>query len=76
MTDGAAARSAGPGVKPSSDQSSGPSSEPSSEPGKAALWMLGSLASFTLMAIAGRELASDLNSFQILFWRSVIGLAI
>ncbi|MGD1868304.1 MAG: DMT family transporter [Neomegalonema sp.] len=76
MTDGAAARSAGPGVKPSSGPSSDPSSGPSSEPGKAALWMLGSLASFTLMAIAGRELASDLNSFQILFWRSVIGLAI
>lgn len=42
----------------------------------AALWMIGTLASFMLMAIAGRELAGELSTFQILFFRSVIGLLI
>ena len=33
--------------------------------------MIGALASFSSMAICGRELAEDLNTFQILFWRSM-----
>jgi drug/metabolite transporter (DMT)-like permease len=40
------------------------------------LWMTGALASFCLMAIAGRELAGGIGTFQILLSRSVIGLAI
>lgn len=40
------------------------------------LWMTGALASFCLMAIAGRELVGGIGTFQILFSRSVIGLAI
>lgn len=40
----------------------------------AGLWMSGALVSFLLMAIAGRELSAELNTFQILFFRSVIGL--
>ncbi|WP_299198730.1 DMT family transporter [uncultured Amphritea sp.] len=40
----------------------------------AALWMVGALLSFMTMAIAGRELSDELNTFQILFFRSVIGL--
>lgn len=43
---------------------------------KAALWMVGALASFTTMGIGGRELAGDLTTFQILFWRTVVSLAI
>ena len=43
---------------------------------RASLWMLGTMSAFTLMAIAGRELSSDLNTFQILFFRSVISLVI
>ncbi len=42
----------------------------------AALWMVGALFSFLSMAIAGRELSAELNTFQILFFRSVVGLMI
>lgn len=42
----------------------------------AGLWMSGALLSFLSMAIAGRELYAELNTFQILFFRSVIGLVI
>ena len=42
----------------------------------AALWMLGTLVSFMAMAIGGRELSDELSTFQILFFRSVIGLLV
>ncbi len=42
----------------------------------ATLWMGGALISFISMAIAGRELSAELNTFQILFFRSAIGLII
>lgn len=42
----------------------------------AGLWMVGALFSFLSMAIAGRELSAELNTFQILFFRSAIGLVI
>lgn len=41
---------------------------------KATLWMTGTLFAFTLMAVAGRELSSELNTFQILLFRSLISL--
>jgi len=41
----------------------------------AMLWMAGALFSFSLMAIGGRELADTLSVTQILFFRSLIGLA-
>lgn len=43
---------------------------------KAALWMLGALASFSLMAIAGRELSAELSTWQILALRSAIGVVV
>lgn len=43
---------------------------------KAALWTGGALLSFMMMAIGGREAAAELNTFQILFFRSVVGLLI
>ena len=46
------------------------------QPLKAALWMIGAMLSFSVMAVAGRELAPDLNTFQIMFLRSLIGLFI
>lgn len=49
---------------------------PSSSIFRAALWMSGALASFMAMAIGGRQLAADLSTFQILFFRSLIGLAV
>ena len=42
----------------------------------AALWMSGTLVSFMLMAIGGRQLSGQLSTFQILFFRSMIGLLI
>lgn len=42
----------------------------------AALWMGGALVSFILMAVAARELSSGLGTFQILFFRSLIGLTV
>lgn len=43
---------------------------------RAALWMVGALTSFTVMALAARELSAELNTFQILFFRSAIGLVV
>ena len=47
-----------------------------SQPLKAASWMAGAMVSFSLMAISGRELAANLNTFEIMFFRSLIGLVI
>jgi drug/metabolite transporter (DMT)-like permease len=49
---------------------------PASPIARAALWMVGALASFMAMAIAGRELAPALSTFQILLFRSLIGLVV
>ena len=43
---------------------------------KAGVWMLGAVVSFSLMAIAGRELGGELNSFEIMLWRSLAGIFI
>ena len=42
----------------------------------AAIWMIGAIFSFMAMALGGRELSSDLSTFQVLFFRSVVGLLI
>lgn len=42
----------------------------------AALWMTGSIAAFSAMAVAGREVAGQHDTFEIMFWRSVVGLVI
>ena len=47
-----------------------------SQPIKATFWMIGAMVSFSLMAISGRELAPELNTFEIMFFRSLIGLVI
>jgi len=43
---------------------------------RAALWMSGAIFSFMAMAIAGRELSAELTTFQILFFRSLVGLVV
>lgn len=40
------------------------------------LWMTGAIASFTVMAIAGRAVSLDLDTFEIMLFRSIIGVAI
>jgi drug/metabolite transporter (DMT)-like permease len=47
-----------------------------SNPIKAGFWMLGAMISFTLMAISGRSLADKLDTFEIMTYRSFIGIAI
>ncbi|KIN60949.1 Integral membrane protein [Sulfitobacter noctilucae] len=43
---------------------------------QAAIWMLGAIFSFTTMAIAGRELSAQFDTFEIMMYRSAIGLLI
>ncbi|MFN6951980.1 MAG: DMT family transporter [Albidovulum sp.] len=40
----------------------------------AAIWMLGSIAGFSAIAIAGREIGSRLDTFEMMLYRSLIGL--
>ncbi|WP_254446537.1 DMT family transporter [Ruegeria sp. HKCCD8929] len=44
--------------------------------GKAALWMTGAIASFSSMAIAGRELSAVHDTFEIMMYRSFVGILI
>jgi len=41
---------------------------------KAALWMIGSISSFSAMAVAGRELAGIYDTFEIMLYRSAVGV--
>ena len=47
-----------------------------STPLRAALWMIGAIVSFTGMAIAGRAVSFELDTFEIMMYRSIIGLVI
>lgn len=42
----------------------------------ATLWVIGALTSLCLMAIGARELNSQIGIFQILFFRSIVGLLV
>ncbi len=44
--------------------------------GLAALWMTGAIASFSSMAVAGRELSAAHDTFEIMMYRSFVGLLI
>lgn len=43
---------------------------------RAALWMIGSIISFSLMAISGREAGQVIETAELLTWRGVIGLMV
>jgi drug/metabolite transporter (DMT)-like permease len=43
---------------------------------RAALWMTGAILSFSSMAVAGRFVASELDTFELLMYRSIIGVVI
>jgi drug/metabolite transporter (DMT)-like permease len=43
---------------------------------RAALWMIGAIISFSAMAVAGREVSVHLDTFEIMTYRSLIGLII
>ncbi|MGY9036800.1 MAG: DMT family transporter [Rhodobacterales bacterium] len=41
---------------------------------RAASWMMGSITSFSAMAVAGRELGGHLDTFEIMMYRSLVGV--
>ncbi len=42
----------------------------------AALWMIGAILSFTSMAVAGRAVSFELDTFEIMMYRSFIGIGV
>ena len=42
----------------------------------AAYWMIGTMLFLSMMAISGRELGGDLDTFEIMTYRSLIGIMI
>ncbi|MFW8634594.1 DMT family transporter [Cribrihabitans pelagius] len=49
---------------------------PLSATARAALWMTGAVCSFSAMAIAGREAGLSLDTFEIMTYRSLVGLIV
>ncbi|KMW56924.1 Arginine/ornithine antiporter ArcD [Candidatus Rhodobacter oscarellae] len=45
-----------------------------SAPARAAVWMTGAILSFTAMAVSGRELAGMHDTFEIMTYRSLLGV--
>ncbi|THH38418.1 DMT family transporter [Aliishimia ponticola] len=43
---------------------------------RGALWMLGTIFSFSVMAVAGREASDVLDTFELMLYRSIVGLVI
>lgn len=43
---------------------------------KAAFWMIGAITSFTAMALAGRKLGTQYDTFEIMLYRSAFGLVV
>jgi len=41
-----------------------------------AIWMVGALASFMMMAVAGRELSDTMHTLQIVWMRSIFGILV
>jgi len=42
----------------------------------AALWMIGAIVSFSAMAVAGRAVSFELDTFEIMMYRSLIGMIV
>ena len=49
---------------------------PEPRPLLAAVWMIGAIFAFSSMAIGGRAVAHELDSFELMMYRSYIGLAV
>ncbi|MEM1430812.1 MAG: DMT family transporter [Pseudomonadota bacterium] len=50
--------------------------QPQARPLLAAAWMTGAIASFSAMAVAGRAVSLDHDTFEIMLFRSLMGVAI
>ena len=61
---------------PSSDADTLPGTEATYAPFRAALWMVGSLVSFVIIAVAGREASRELDTPQIMLLRSLMALPV
>jgi len=48
----------------------------SSDPRRAAIWMIGALLSFSMVAITGREAMRSIGALELLFWRAGTGLLV
>lgn len=46
------------------------------DPAKAALWMVGAILAFSTLAIGGREVAPELDTFELMMYRSFIGIVL
>ena len=53
-----------------------PSDADEPQPLRAAMWMLGAIVSFSSMAVAGRAVSSTLDTFEIMTWRSLLGIVL
>ncbi len=49
---------------------------PEIQPLKALYWMTGAVVSFVAMAVAGREISAELNTFELMLYRSIIGFIV
>jgi drug/metabolite transporter (DMT)-like permease len=47
-----------------------------SQPVQAAIWMIGAVVSFTAMAIAARAISFELDTFEIMLFRSLVGIIV
>jgi drug/metabolite transporter (DMT)-like permease len=47
---------------------------PEPRPGLAVLWMTGAILSFSTMAVAGRAVSFELDTFEIMMYRSFVGV--
>lgn len=43
---------------------------------RAAAWMIGAIVSFTTMAVAGRAVSTELDTFELMLYRSVVGIVL
>jgi len=50
--------------------------EQTARPLLAFYWMMGAVVSFVAMAVAGREISAEMNTFELMLYRSVIGFII
>lgn len=50
--------------------------EAAAQPLRAALWMIGAIVAFSAMAVAGRAASLELDTFEMMTYRSIIGLVV
>jgi len=49
---------------------------PPHQPLRAAVWMIGAIVAFSAMAVAGRAASLELDTFELMTYRSIIGLVV